>query len=420
MFIDEINVKFKAGDGGPGTVSFRKEKFIPYGGPDGGNGGNGGNVIIRADARLENLSHLVKTGMLKAEKGRPGAGSKKHGRNGPDLVVKVPVGSLVEKNAETEIELDSDGREAVIARGGRGGMGNAVFATAVNRTPRIAQKGEEGEEGMLRLQVSLPCDIGIIGLPNSGKSTLLNRLTGIQVKIAEYPFTTREVVRGVLERGPRSYLVTETPGIIEGSHSGKGLGLGFLRHLKKAKVLIHLVDGTSPDVEVDIVKVNRELEFYDSQVAAKPQLVAVNKIDLPEVRGRVEEIRKKVRGVRSEGMYFISAFSGDGLENLIEAAVKTAEKYQPVQNEPAEECIVLFPEEKTRNTIYRKKDVVVIESPEIEEILKRMDILNQDAQSYMKRQFVRTGVARLLKKEGVKVGDRVRCGGVEWEWRWSL
>ncbi len=420
MFIDEIKVKFKAGDGGPGTVSFRKEKYIPYGGPDGGNGGNGGKVVIVADEKLENLAHLVKTGILKAENGRPGSGSKKHGHDGKDMVVPVPVGTLVRKNEEAEVELDAPGKELVVGQGGRGGMGNAAFASAVNRTPRVAQKGEEGEEGSLHLQASLACDIGIVGAPSSGRSTLLNRLTGVQVKIADYPFTTREVIRGVLERGGKTFLVTETPGIMEGSHAGRGLGLGFLRHIHKARVLIHLVDGSAPDILRQVQIVDRELEAHDSRLVQKPRLLAINKIDLPEVRGRIDAVKEQLRQ-RPEPVFFISARDGEGLEKLVEAALRIVGGPQPEAAGGAEEeRIILLPGDEGRNSVYRKKNVWVIESPDLEEVLKRTDIHNQDAQAYLKRQFMRIGVIRLIKKEGVQVGERVRCGGVEWEWQWPL
>lgn len=421
MFVDELNLKFKAGDGGPGIISFRKEKFIPFGGPDGGNGGNGGNIIIRADGKLESLSHLVKLGVLKADNGRPGEGGKRHGRNGTDLVVKVPTGTMVEKNGKAIGELDIDGKELIIGHGGRGGMGNAVFASAINRTPRIAQKGEAGEEGALHLDTILPADIGIIGMPNSGKSTLLQRLTGVQAKIADYPFTTAEVIRGVYQRGRKSYLVIETPGIIEGSSAGKGLGLHFLKHLKKAAVLIHLVDGTAADVAGDIEKVNRELALHGSGLPEKPRVLAINKLDIPEAKNAIEKIRSEPGPGRLLGAHFISALTGQGLESLMEAALKSGERQVPVLPEAEERTIIsLLPGEKSQNVVYRKKGVLVVESPELEEVLDRTDIFNQDAQSYLKRQFVRTGVTRLLKKEGVKVGDRVRCGGVEWEWQWPL
>lgn len=401
-------------------MSFRKEKFIPYGGPDGGNGGNGGNVIIRAESRLETLSNLVKVSLLKADNGRPGEGAKRHGRNGPDLVVKVPVGTVVMKNDVEEVCLDIDGKEFVAGRGGRGGMGNAVFATALNRVPRIAQKGQEGEEGSLSLEMYLPCDVGIVGMPNAGKSVLLHRLTGVQVKVAEYPFTTREVISGVYARGKNSLFVVEVPGLIEGSAAGKGLGAHFLKHLKNASALIHLVDGNSGDVFADVKTVNRELATYDKRLAEKSQVVAVTKTDLPEVKDRIVEIKKEFRRHRKVMPHFISALSGEGIENLLDTVLSLPAPAETAEEPPEEEAVINLLAEQKRPAVYRRKGVVIIESPELEDVIKRTDIFNRDAYTYMKHQFARSGVMKLLKKERVQLGERVRCGEVEWTWQWPL
>ncbi|MBI4331432.1 MAG: Obg family GTPase CgtA, partial [Chloroflexi bacterium] len=294
----------------------------------------------------------------------------------------------------------------------------------VTGAQELAQQGQAGEEGTLTLEMALAPDIAIIGMPNSGKSTLLHRLTGVQARIADYAFTTKEVIKGIYEREGKTYLVIETPGIVEGAHTGKGLGLAFARHLRKARVLVHLVDGSSPDAAGDIERVRRELAAHDPGLLDKPEVVAINRIDLPEVRNAREGIRDRV-GHRRGSLIFISALTGEGLEGLMDAVVKLADLVGPTgaaveaaTEEPA--TIVLLPEGKRPNVVYRKKGVVVIEAPELEEVLKRTDILHEDAQAYMKRQFHRTGVARLLRKEGVKIGDRVRCGGVEWEWQWPL
>ncbi len=375
---------------------------------------------MRASRRFDSLAHIKDMRTAKAEKGEPGGSSKKHGRNGADLVLYVPLGTVVERDGVESVHLDAEDAEIVVGRGGRGGYGNTRFTTAENRAPRVAQTGQRGEEGVLRLRMSLQCDFAIIGMPNSGKSTLLNRLTAAKAKVAEYPFTTQEVVRGIYERANRAFVVQEIPAIVEGAHAGKGLGLDFLRHLEKAKVVIHLVDGTVEDVLGNVEKVNRELSSFDPALAAKTQVVAVNKCDLLQVKERLAAIKSQLKGVRAE-VRFISAATGDGIDDLMATAIRTLEAGETKEaEEEGEATIILRPKEKPRAMVYRRGSVVVIEGHDLEDVIERTDISNRDAQAFLRRLLVRTGVLRLLKKEGVKIGDRVRCGKVEWEWQWPL
>lgn len=418
MFVRRIRLKFKAGNGGNGAISFRREKYVPFGGPDGGDGGKGGNVVIRTERKLDSLGHIKNMKALKAQDGQPGKGGKRHGHNGADLVIKVPVGTSVQKGGGAKVTLDREGDQIVVGLGGRGGWGNARFATAENRAPRIAQKGQEGEEGEVLLELSLPADIAIIGMPNTGKSSLLNWLTGARAKVAEYPFTTKEVVRGVYNKGDRPYIIMELPAIIEHSHQGKGLGLEFLRHLEKAKVIVHLVDGTAEDIMGNVDKVNKEIFLFKPEIMKKHQLLAINKMDRPEVREHVQSIKNQLVG-RMGKCYVISALTGEGVEDLIDEAIKLIElQTEDVGNRDS--LILLTPKEKSRNSVYRKNDVFVIEAPALQDMIERTDMASRDAQAYMRQQFARAGILKLLKREGVKPGERVRCGKVEWDWQWPL
>ena len=323
---DRAEIEVKAGDGGDGVVSFRHEKFVPFGGPDGGDGGDGGDVIVRADRGVTSLKFFRQKRRFKAASGGNGGGKKKHGRKGEDVVLGVPVGTVVSYKLQIAgdsliADLDRDGQEVVVAKGGRGGLGNTRFATSTNQAPQIAEKGEVGEEHSILLELKLIADVGLIGYPNVGKSTLLAAVSAAKPKIASYPFTTREPVLGVVEVGRQSFILAEIPGLIDDAHLGRGLGHDFLRHIARTKVLIHLVDGSSASPAEDMARVNTELNLFDSALASKPQLVAVNKIDLPPVRARLDEIKKNLAAVGTRA-FLVSAVSGEGLPGLMEAAMK--------------------------------------------------------------------------------------------------
>jgi GTP-binding protein len=318
---DRAEIVVKAGDGGDGVVSFRREKFVPFGGPDGGDGGNGGDVVVIADEAVTSLRAYRRKRYYRAADGRNGRDKKKHGKKGEDLILTVSVGTVVSYKSHIGgdaliADLEQPGEQAVVAKGGRGGLGNAHFATSTNQAPQIAQKGEEGEENSIILELKLIADVGLIGYPNVGKSTLLAAVSAARPKIASYPFTTREPVLGVVEVGQRSFVLAEIPGLIDGAHLGRGLGHDFLRHILRTKVLIHLIDGSSSSPAEDMAQVNSELSLFDSALAQKPQLVVVNKIDLPQVKARLAEI---IQGFTATGTkaLFVSAATGEGVAELV-------------------------------------------------------------------------------------------------------
>ncbi len=321
-FVDQVRIRVKAGDGGNGCVSFRRERYVPKGGPDGGDGGKGGDVILQADGQLSNLLDLSYPQQLRARKGSHGKGKNQTGRDGEDLIIRVPVGTLVWDDERGELleDLIFDGQQFIAAHGGRGGRGNARFATPTHRTPRHAEKGEKGEERWLRLDLKLLADVGLIGLPNTGKSTLLSKISSARPKIGDYPFTTLVPNLGVVEREDgRGFIVADIPGLIEGASRGAGLGLTFLRHVERTKLLVHLLDlsgeGTKDPLQ-GFHTLNSELHAYHPSLTDKVQIVVLNKIDLPTVRDRVVEVRRTFEAI-GQRLYAISAKTGEGLDELI-------------------------------------------------------------------------------------------------------
>jgi GTP-binding protein len=322
-FADEARIHVKAGNGGDGCVSFRRERFVPRGGPDGGDGGKGGDVILQADAQLVTLLDLTYPKQFRAQKGSHGRGKDQSGKNGEDLVIQVPVGTLVRDNQTGEVlqDLLFGGQRFVAAEGGRGGRGNARFATSTIRAPRRAEKGEKGQERRLGLELKLLADVGVIGYPNVGKSTLLSRISSAKPKIADYPFTTLVPNLGVVNReGHPPFVVADIPGLIEGASKGAGLGLTFLRHVERTRLLIHLLDvseGSSRDAVNDFQALNRELKAYHPLLQKKKQLLALNKIDLPSVRERAMDIENQFEKM-GHRLYLISGQTGEGVEELLE------------------------------------------------------------------------------------------------------
>lgn len=323
MFIDQAKVYIKAGDGGNGCLSFRREKFIPKGGPDGGDGGDGGSVIFVTDPGLLTLVDFRYRRHLRARRGAHGEGAKRSGRRGADLVVSVPVGTIVRDAATGEViaDLAVEGQRATIAIGGRGGRGNARFATATHRAPRRADPGEPGGELQVAMELRLLADVGLVGLPNAGKSTLLRRISAARPKVGDYPFTTTEPTLGVVEiEGGGSFVVADLPGLIEGAHRGVGLGHAFLRHTTRTRVLIHLVDASSPEDPVEgFGAIRRELGLYDPSLLERPAIVALNKMDLPEARARSADLVARFSALGMQALP-ISGATGEGLEALIHAA----------------------------------------------------------------------------------------------------
>lgn len=331
-FIDEAAIEVKAGRGGPGSRSFRREKFVPLGGPDGGNGGRGGSVILRADLNVHTLLDFKFQAVWEARSGEAGSGSRKDGKAGDDVIIKLPVGTQVfAYNAETKepgelvVDLDAPDREFVLAKGGRGGKGNAFFKTATNQAPEYAQPGEEGEAGGYLLSLKLVADVGLVGFPNAGKSTLISRISAARPKIADYPFTTLVPNLGVVQaKGGRSFVVADIPGLIPGASEGKGLGIRFLKHVERTKIIAHLLDltqltesGEEADLEQLFDTINHELRGFSEELATRRQIVVLTKSDAVSSQERVEHYLQAFKQ-RGYDALVISSVTGQGIEELVE------------------------------------------------------------------------------------------------------
>lgn len=330
MFIDRVKIRVFGGDGGNGVTAFRREKFVPRGGPSGGDGGRGGDVWLEADSSLNTLLHLRYAPEHRAGRGRHGEGSNRAGSDGADVTVKVPVGTQVfdAETGDLYVDLSEDGQRWLAAKGGRGGFGNAHFATSTNRAPRYHQEGGKGEERELQLELKLIADVGLIGFPNAGKSTLISVISAAKPKIADYPFTTLEPNLGVVDLGEfRTFVVADIPGLIEGAHEGAGLGDRFLRHVERTKRLLHLVDVSSlsgRDAVEDYEKINRELALYDKTLAARPQIVVATKIDALDEPERLERLKARA-AADGKKFYAISSVTNQGVSDLVRAVANELE-----------------------------------------------------------------------------------------------
>ena len=419
---DRVEIGVRAGDGGAGAVSFRREKFVPFGGPDGGDGGDGGDVVIMADPSIASLRIFKQKRLYRAGNGSNGQGKKKHGRAGEDLILRVPVGTIaLDKTQINEGVLiancEQPGQPVVVLRGGKGGLGNTHFASSTNQAPRIAQKGEVREEIALILELRLIADAGIIGYPNVGKSTLLAAASAARPKVASYPFTTIEPVLGVVEVGQQSFVLAEIPGLIDGAHLGRGLGHDFLRHALRTKILIHLIDGTSASPVEDMIRVNTELSLFDSALAQKPQLVVVNKIDLPQVRAQLPQI-KDVFSRAGTPVLFVAAAEGEGVAELMAEATKMLRRVaaEVEAGKPVPRKVFHPQPRRVGASVHKEGDTLVVVAPELERMIARVDMTSPEVRWQLQRQLARLGVSQALERAGVKPGDKVRCGNFAWEW----
>lgn len=432
MFYDHTKIYVKAGSGGNGSIHFRREKFTPYGGPDGGDGGRGGSIYMVADSNLNTLIDYRYNQHFKAESGGAGARQKMHGAKGEDIVLKVPRGTII-RDADTHeliADLVDEGQRVMVARGGRGGLGNVHFATATHQAPREAQNGEPGEERWLSLELRLIADVGLVGYPNAGKSTLLSVVTAAEPKIADYPFTTLSPNLGVVAVGQPgsgdefSFVLADIPGLIEGAAQGVGLGHEFLRHVQRTRLLIHMLDGASfeRDPWQDFEAINRELREYDEHLATRPQIIALNKIDLPEAQERWPALKAQVEAAGYPA-FAISAVTHQGVDELIQF---TARRLEEIQREEAEQAAaqsipdmegtVLRPQPEDAFTVTKEQGVYVVRGKRVE---RAVSMTNQESEESMDRLQVtlaKMGVTRALEDAGVKVGDRVRFGKVELYW----
>ncbi len=418
--IDHVEILAKGGNGGNGAVAFRREKFVPHGGPDGGDGGSGGNVIVVADPSLSTLTEVGRRRQWHAEDGQHGGGSDKHGRRGERLVIRVPCGTQVRrkdaKDRDTLLaDLSEAGESVVVARGGQGGWGNARFATSTNQAPRIALRGRRGEEAQLVLDLKLLSDVAIIGMPNAGKSTLLSLISAAHPRIAAYPFTTLEPVLGVVEMGYRTFVVAEIPGLIQGAHAGAGLGQEFLRHAERARIFIHLLDGSGADPLADLEVINRELSEFRSELGAKPQVVAVNKLDLEVVQAREEELRKAL-AQRGMAAHFISAAGGAGVGDLLQD-IATELGRLTAEAPRLDELPVIEPRALSQRFEVAMVDgVCTVRGQRVEALAEMMPLEQEEGRQEFWRRLGRWGVVNAIKRAGAKPGARVRIGHVEVEW----
>ncbi len=333
MFVDEAKIHVKAGDGGNGKVSFRREKYVPRGGPDGGDGGKGGDLIFQADPNLDTLMDFSGKHDWRAENGQPGTNKKCAGANGADLIIRVPPGTLI-YDADLDLllkDLDEPGMRVCVCQGGKGGRGNTHFATSIHQAPMFAEQGVIGQERNLRLELKLIADIGLVGMPNAGKSTLISRCSAARPKIAPYPFTTLEPVLGIVQlTDERRFVMADLPGLIEGAHEGAGLGFEFLRHIERTRIILHILDIMPPDGSDPVKnyrKIRKELEKYSKLLAKKPEIIVANKIDLDPEGKIVKKLRKQLK----HRIYPISAVTGEGIKDLCELLWKKAKQSQQKQ-----------------------------------------------------------------------------------------
>ncbi|MBI4422582.1 MAG: GTPase ObgE [Elusimicrobia bacterium] len=415
-FVDKVKVFAKGGKGGDGALSFRREKYVEFGGPDGGMGGKGGDIHLVADATLGTLLDFSRRPRLLAGDGRNGKGANKTGEGAEDMVIKVPIGTVVYKNDRLLADLAKPGDRVLVARGGRGGRGNLSFKTRQNTAPRIAEKGEPGEAAELELELKLIADVGLAGFPNAGKSTLLSRMTMARPKIAEYPFTTLAPHLGVVEHKRYSFVMADIPGLIEGAHAGKGLGDAFLRHVERTRMLVHLVDpmGFGGRDALDGIRViEGELKAFSSRLAAKPRVLVVNKLDLPEGPVVLEAVRRRYRARRVFG---ISCATGQGIPELSDFLVTEVQTLPresgPVVPGPDRESL----EVKPGFLIERVSGGFRVRGPYVERIATMADMTLPEAVARFQFALKKIGVDRALKKAGIREGDAVRIGDVEFEW----
>jgi GTP-binding protein len=421
MFVDEVTIEVQAGDGGSGCVAFRREKYVPRGGPAGGDGGRGGDVVLVADERLTTLLDYHFQRHHRAERGGDGGPNLRHGKHGQPCELRVPVGTVVydEETGEWLADLIRPGQRAVIARGGRGGHGNAYFANPVQQAPRFAEKGEPGERRRLRLELKLLADVGLVGYPNVGKSTLISRISAAKPKIADYPFTTLVPNLGVVFVEPgRSFVVADLPGLIEGAHAGAGLGHQFLRHVERCRVLVHMLDisgMTGRDPLQDFEVLQRELELYNPDLLRRPMLVALNKADVAP-----SELKARVQNALSEKSYpvhILSAATGEGVQRLVYHLAELLDTI-PVPSTPTEEMVIIrAPQQDERAWLVTQtgEHEFTVQGKGIERMVKMTDMENEEAVRRLHRKLERIGVLQRLREAGVQHGDTVRIGEEEFD-----
>ncbi|MDD5731787.1 MAG: GTPase ObgE [Patescibacteria group bacterium] len=422
MFYDEAKVKVKAGDGGNGVVSFFRTKGITHGGPDGGDGGAGGNIFVEATDSENTLSDFIHQKEFEADNGKPGEKQRRHGKNGEDLILKVPVGTVFFRTNINDkdifiFDLNKNGQRELLARGGRGGFGNAHFTSSTRQSPKFAELGSPGDEFNIKMELRLIADVGLIGYPNSGKSTLLSRVTSARPKIANYPFTTIIPNLGVIERGKTRLVLADIPGLIEGASAGKGLGHEFLRHIRRTRLLVHLIDGTEDDWVKRYKEIRKELGEFDKEILKKKELIVVNKIDAvdkEEIKEKLKEIKKKLK---IKNVYPISAVTGEGVKELFNDVFEIASKTPVPEIDIKAEKIFTFADVDPRAfDIVKIKKGFRIYCKKVDEIAERTNFTNWEAVERVRDVMQKLGIVKAMIKQGLQPGDMVWVGDKAIEW----
>jgi len=427
-FFDRATITVKSGAGGNGSATFRREKFVPRGGPNGGDGGRGGHVFLEADPELNTLLSFSYERKFTAESGGNGQKNNMHGRQGRDLTVRVPPGTVVRATIDGEayeIDLARPGQRLLAARGGKGGLGNVHFTNATRQAPRIAELGEPGQELELELELKLIADVGLVGFPNAGKSTLLSVISAAKPKIANYPFTTLQPNLGIVDVGRHDrFVVADIPGLIEGAHAGVGLGHDFLRHVERTRLLIHVVDAAGTegrDPADDFRQINAELRLYQPELAERPQLVALNKLDLPEAREQLERLRGEL-GVPPENLFPIAAATREGVDDLLRRAADILRELPVPAREPAgddEEPLAWPLPPVNENDFFVEQEgdrVFRVRGVKIERLVAMTNFNQDEAVDRVQRVLDAAGISDALVAAGVQNGDTVRIGRSELEW----
>ena len=419
MFTDRVKIFVKAGDGGGGALSFRREKYVPRGGPDGGNGGRGGNVVLEVSRQLNSLQDYRFRHHFAAVRGGRGGGSRRHGKDAADIVLLVPPGTLVkDEEGKTLADLVADRQRLVVALAGRGGRGNASFKTSTRQTPRFAELGEPGESRWLWLELKLIADAGLVGLPNAGKSTLLSAASAARPKIADYPFTTLDPVLGVVELADdASFVMADLPGLIEGAHAGAGLGLQFLRHVERTRAMVHVIDAAAGDRERlwnDYQQVRTELKKYNAALARRPQLIALNKMDAVTEPSEVLAFRQRLVKLRRRS-FPISAVTGEGVQELLWATYRTLERRRDKAAPEPLPALKVYRGPSTAEpfSIEAVDGGFRVSGNQLERLLAMTDMTNPEGLAHFQRMLDRWGLNDALARHGARGGETVRISDVE-------
>lgn len=421
MFTDYTKIIIKSGDGGNGAISFRREKYVAAGGPDGGDGGNGGNIYFKVDKDKNTLIDFKYNKKYKAENGENGSGNRCNGKYGEDLYIGVPIGTVIKdvKTGKAVADLSTPEQVELILKGGRGGKGNSHFATATRQVPRFAQDGEKGEEKVIILELKMLADVGLLGFPNVGKSTFLSTVTDARPKIADYEFTTLEPNLGVVKsKNGYSFVIADIPGIIEGASKGVGLGIKFLKHIERTRLLLHLIDvsetyGRNP-ID-DFTTINNELKEYSEKLANRKQIIVATKMDALQDETKIQELEKLAKQ-KDMKLFKISSVTGEGISELLDyvmEALKTLPKEEIID---IEDIVIYTLEEKESFNIELKNGVYIVTGKEVDLLMGRVNILDNESMYYFHKELARLGIDSKLKEMGIKQGDIVKILDYELEW----